>query len=178
MIKKTTAPMLKKLEHKVKQELIESLIFEVYCSIFLHRGLAKGRKMSIFSFLGVLSPMQISCYSLRNRIFNGGRLAGEDQFGNVYYTAKARKGYDRERRWVMYKGRPEASDVPAEWHGWLHHQTDVLPTEDTSYRRSWQKPSKPNQTGTDGAYRPPGHRLDKGQRDKTSGDYEAWTPPA
>jgi NADH dehydrogenase (ubiquinone) 1 alpha subcomplex subunit 12 len=29
-------------------------------------------------------------------------------------------------RWVEYaeKGRYNASQVPAEWHGWLHHITD------------------------------------------------------
>ena len=34
----------------------------------------------------------------------------------------------------------------------------------------------PNLTGTKAAYRPPGHILKGGQRDKATGDYEAWTP--
>ena len=34
-----------------------------------------------------------------------------------------------------------------------------------------------NMTGTNQAYRPPGHVLESGQRDKAYGDYKAWTPP-
>ena len=77
----------------------------------------------------------------------------------------------------MYKETPEASNVPPEWHGWLHHQTDIAPSEHgESYRRPWQKPHLPNMTGSLAAYRPPGHVLEGGKRDKATGDYEAWTP--
>lgn len=104
-------------------------------------------------------------------------MVGEDQLGNKYYAAAPRKGYKRERRWVMYKGAPEASSVPPEWHGWLHHQSDVIPSEDNeSYRREWQAPHKPNMTGTNAAYHPPGHILEGGKRDSATGDYEAWKP--
>lgn len=129
--------------------------------------------MGILSFLGVLSPAHIN---LVTRL-SGAKLVGQDQDGNKYYTAKPRPGYKRERRWVMYNGTPEATKVPPEWHGWLHHQTDVLPDNDTeSFRRSWQKPHHPNLTGTRQAYRPPGHILKGGQRDAATGDYEAWKP--
>ena len=33
-------------------------------------------------------------------------------------------------------------------------------------------------TGTALAYRPPGHDYKGGERPKTAGDYEAWTPGA
>ena len=120
-----------------------------------------------------MSPMHITLFSaLRSKTFEG-----EDQFGNKYYSAKPRKGYKRQRRWVMYSGGPEATMVPPEWHGWLHYQTDVVPSEkETSFRRKWQKPHQPNMTGTSEAYRPPGHILEGGQRDKAYGDYEAWKP--
>ncbi len=129
--------------------------------------------MGLLRFLGVLSPAHINLFTLRS----GGMVIGEDQFGNKYYAAKPRKGYKRERRWVMYKGAPEASSVPAEWHGWLHYQTDAVPdAESASFRRSWQKPHQSNMTGTNKAYRPPGHILEGGQRDAATGDYEAWKP--
>ena len=125
--------------------------------------------------LGVHSPV----YTSLQKILGGGKFVGEDSLGNKYYRAKARKGYHRERRWVHYKDAPEASLVPPEWHGWLHHQSDVVPSEaETSYRRSWQKQHRPNMTGTTGAYRPPGHILAGDKRDKATGDYEAWTPDA
>jgi NADH:ubiquinone oxidoreductase subunit len=128
--------------------------------------------MGLFKFLGVLSPAHIGWVT-----FSGGRLVGEDVLGNRYYSGKPRKGYNRDRRWVIYKGEPEASSVPPEWHGWLHHQTDEVPAAGGgSFRQPWQKPHQPNLTGTSGAYRPPGHILSGGRRDKATGDYEAWTP--
>lgn len=130
--------------------------------------------MGLAQLLGVLSPAHISFVTL----VSGAKKVGTDPYGNTYYTAKPRKGYKHDRRWVRYKGTPEATKVPPEWHGWLHHQTDVVPGEGgQSFRRSWQKPHQPNMTGTNLAYRPPGHILKGGQRDKATGDYEAWTPP-
>ncbi len=132
-----------------------------------------GLLSSITSLLGALSPAHITFVTLTS----GAKNVGTDSLGNKYYTAKPRKGYKRDRRWVIYQGAPEASSVPPEWHGWLHHQTDALPeVGDESFRRSWQKPHTPNMTGTNLAYRPPGHILKGGQRDKATGDYEAWTP--
>lgn len=129
--------------------------------------------MGLFSFLGVLSPAHIRFVTL----FSGARHVGTDTLGNKYFRANPRKGYKRERRWVIYNGAPEASNVPPEWHGWLHHQTDILPSAaEESFRRPWQKPHQPNLTGTMQAYRPPGHILEGGQRDKATGDYEAWKP--
>lgn len=130
--------------------------------------------MGLFSFLGVLSPVHIGLFTS----LSGGKQVGHDAYGNRYYSAKPRKGYKRDRRWVLYKGMPEASSVPPEWHGWLHHQTDNLPSaQENSFRRPWQKPHQPNTTGTSAAYRPPGHILEGGKRDKATGDYEAWSPP-
>lgn len=130
--------------------------------------------MGLLSFLGVLSPAHISLFTA----ITGKERVGQDSLGNTYYAAKPRPGYKHERRWVIYKGTPEASNVPPEWHGWLHHQTDVVPEEGAeSFRRPWQKPHQPNLTGTNQAYRPPGHILEGGKRDKATGDYKPWTPP-
>ena len=130
--------------------------------------------MGLLKFLGALSPAHIGWVTM----FGGARKVGQDQFGNKYYRAKARPGYKRERRWVIYKGEPEASMVPPEWHGWLHYQNDNAPSEGgKSFRRPWQKPHRRNLTGTKQAYRPPGHILEGGRRDAATGDYEAWTPP-
>ncbi len=128
--------------------------------------------MGLLSFLGCLSPAHIKLFTLTS----GGRRIGEDVLGNIYYEAKPRSGYSRPRRWVMYKDTPEASAVPPEWHGWLHHQSNEVPSSE-SRRRQWQKPPQANMTGTNKAYRPPGHILEGGQREKATGDYEAWSPP-
>ncbi|MEM7442690.1 MAG: NADH:ubiquinone oxidoreductase subunit NDUFA12 [Pseudomonadota bacterium] len=106
-----------------------------------------------------------------------GVLVGEDAAGNRYYRdRKPRRGM-RERRWVLFaKGESEASRVMPEWHGWLHHQTDVVPGEDNPNRRPWQEAYEPNQTGTTAAYLPPGHTLMGGKRPHATGDYEPWSP--
>lgn len=130
--------------------------------------------MGFFRFFGAHSPAYTAVFTL----FSRGERVGVDPFGNKYYQAAPRKGYKRPRRWVVYKGVPEATNVPPEWHGWLHHQTDTVPKADgLSFRRPWQKPHQPNMTGTTGAYRPPGHILEGGVRDRATGDYEPWTPP-
>jgi len=129
--------------------------------------------MGLFSVLGVLSPAHI----IWVRLSTGAKKVGADQNGNRYFRAKAMRGYKHERRWVMYRGKPEASNVPPEWHGWLHHQTDIVPdSRNPSYRRTWQKPHRANVTGTNQAYRPPGHILSGGRRDGATGDYHAWSP--
>ena len=105
-----------------------------------------------------------------------GELVGSDQFGNRYYRDKRTRGHKRERRWVLYNGEPEASKVPPEWHGWLHRIVKDPPTVAKPVRRPWQKEHEPNPTGTARAYRPPGHVLRCGRRDKATGDYEPWVP--
>ncbi len=111
----------------------------------------------------------------------GGEEVGRDGAGNRYYRMK-RGGtvHDdslrRERRWVLYNGEVEASRVPAEWHGWLHHTTDEIPPEGGPPRHAWQQDHEPNLTGSAAAYRPPGHTLKGGRRAKGTGDYEPWTP--
>ena len=96
---------------------------------------------------------------------------GEDETGNRYYRSK-----DGKRRWVIYAGVSDASKVTPDWHGWLHHTYDAPPTEAPLKRRAWEKPHKPNMTGTDQAYRPPGSLLTPQNRPKATGDYEAWRP--
>lgn len=105
-----------------------------------------------------------------------GHRVGEDDFGNVYYEAKSTPKQGRRKRWVMYKGIPEASKVPAIWHGWLHytHEQPLKPEEAKRY--SWQKEHLPNLTGTKYAYAPPGHASKGGQRVAVAADYQAWKP--
>lgn len=102
---------------------------------------------------------------------NGERV-GEDSFGNIYY-----RNADDTKRWVIYKDVAEASSVTPEWHGWLHHTFELPPTEAPLKRWDWEKPAKPNMTGTDEAYLPPGSLLrpDPARASELKG-YTAWTP--
>ncbi|HEX3350441.1 MAG TPA: NADH:ubiquinone oxidoreductase subunit NDUFA12 [Acetobacteraceae bacterium] len=114
--------------------------------------------------------------TIGTRIFTwlNGQRVGEDSLGNIYFAEKrARRGQPRPRRWVLYKGMPDASTVPPEWHAWLHYTADApLPTPS----QPWVKPHLPNLTGTPEGYRPPGHDYEGGQRPPATGDYEAWIP--
>ena len=109
-------------------------------------------------------------------VWRAGRLVGTDAAGNrSYEEKKARRGM-KTRRWVIYRGEPDATLVPANWHGWLHYNMDAPIPDDSPLHKPWEKPHLPNVTGTTQAYRPPGHLFAGGQRDKATGDYQAWTP--
>lgn len=112
------------------------------------------------------------------QIHKGSELVGEDDFGNRYFeTRKERLRYDgRARRFVIYKGYADASKVPPDWHGWLHHTFRDPPTAKPSPRRAWEKEHQPNLTGTIWAWRPRGSIARSGERSRATGDYEAWKP--
>jgi len=105
-----------------------------------------------------------------------GDMVGTDEFGNRYYRSKGRKLHGRERRWVVFKGKSEASKVPAEWHAWLHHTSKEPLTDLSAPVADWRKEHEQNMTGTAAAYRPKGHAYQGGNRAAATGDYEAWSP--
>lgn len=102
-----------------------------------------------------------------------GEHVGTDEAGNRYFRSKCKKDCARvgrrgsQRRWVVYKGKAEPSKVAPKWHGWLHHMTDDLPSDDApSYE--WEAEHLPNLTGTLGAYHP--SQKASGRTDR----YQAW----
>lgn len=116
-----------------------------------------------------------------NRIYTRlrGHLVGTDAMGNRYYVQKKGVGpLGVPRRWVIYKDLAEASQIPPEWHGWMHYMVDTPPTEEDYTAQPWQKEHRMNMTGTPQAYRPPGSILASGKRPKATGDYKPWQPPA
>jgi NADH:ubiquinone oxidoreductase subunit len=108
-----------------------------------------------------------------------GEFVGADEFGNRYYRTKRGKidpTLSLERRWVVYSGIAEPTTVPPTWFGWLHHTVDVPPTQERVQPHPWEKPHRPNLTGTAGAHRPSGSTLGQARRPKATGDYKAWSP--
>lgn len=101
---------------------------------------------------------------------------GRDSFGNRYYEERQARPGKPPRRYVRYNGMTEASKVPADWHGWLHHTESSPPPEGGYARYHWQQDHQPNTTGTNHAHRPAGHVLNRGNRAAATGDYEPWTP--
>ena len=116
-------------------------------------------------------------FYLNYKTWRFGVPVGRDQAGNRYYRDRRSVGDKRERRWVVFDGGlSDASRVPPEWHGWLHHQQNEPPPEASPLRRPWQREHIPNLTGTTRAYKPPGATERGGQRAPATGDYEPWTP--
>ena len=68
-----------------------------------------------------------------NRIYTRlrGKLVGTDGMGNRYYVQSKGIGpLGVPRRWVIYRNLAEASQIPPEWHGWMHYMVDTPPTEE------------------------------------------------
>ncbi|TIC31639.1 NDUFA12-domain-containing protein [Wallemia mellicola] len=94
-----------------------------------------------------------------------GRLAGTDKFGNRYYEnlEEEMPEVPWRQRWVRYAQEApleNASQVPSEWHAWLHHTRLNAPHEDevvkkiTAQTQHW-RPAEThveNLTGTRGAF--------------------------
>ena len=112
----------------------------------------------------------------RLHLYFNARLVGADNFGNRYYEERKARPGKPPRRYVRYNGLVEASKVPADWHGWLHHTEESPPPAEGYARHAWQQDHMPNTTGTRHAHRPAGHILKGGKRAAATGDYEPWTP--
>ena len=105
----------------------------------------------------------------------GQRFVGEDDYGNRYFEQKKGASFNgRPRRWVVYNGYADASRVPSDWHGWLHHTFDEVPTDKPLTHKAWEKPHKENLTGTPLAYAPAGSIRREAPAERR--DYEAWSP--
>ncbi|WP_448578995.1 NADH:ubiquinone oxidoreductase subunit NDUFA12 [Thermaurantiacus sp.] len=102
-----------------------------------------------------------------------GREVGRDSLGNIYYETA-----DGKRRWVIYPGETDSSQVPPEWHLWLHHTRQEPPTARPLVTRAWERPWRPNPTGTTAREVPRGALEAGGRRAPAAADYRAWTPEA
>ena len=99
--------------------------------------------------------------------FNG-VLVGIDDEGNKYYKNK-----EDTKRWVIYSGIVESTQVNPQWNNWLRYTSLTEPDENNKY--AWQKDHLPNLTGTNNAYDP---KLSKGKNESIdkNDDYKKWSP--
>ena len=95
--------------------------------------------------------------------FFSGKQKGVDEFGNKYYESKS------GRRWVIYGKTVEASNIPPNWHNWIHFINNKLPVANQK-KYSWEKKHVPNLTGTNGVCRPKKIIENKTIKKK----YETW----
>jgi NADH:ubiquinone oxidoreductase subunit len=116
--------------------------------------------------------------TLGTRLFTARRgvLMGEDGEGNRYYEEKSAGPLGIKRRWVVYNGLAESSRVPPDWHGWLHYTVEKPPTESPLVVKPWEKPHRPNLSGTVAAYHPPGSLYPSNRAPPRTEPYEPWRP--
>jgi NADH:ubiquinone oxidoreductase subunit len=103
------------------------------------------------------------------------RLVGTDEYQNKYYESKRKKdSFGRKQRFCIYHGTVEASKIPAKWHAWVHHCTEV-PLEYS--HMFWFKSHTPDVTGTPYAFMPNKHtqfNIHGKYFINKSKDYTAW----
>lgn len=77
-----------------------------------------------------------------------GTFVGEDQFGNRYFEDNAQ--FMPRNRWVVYTEKKwldyDGSQVPPEWHRWLHHICDDTPIVKPLTKPRWQLEHRENLT--------------------------------
>merc|ERR1712154_643234 len=110
--------------------------------VLKHNGGIKGTFLALF----------------RRDDFKFGDLIGEDSNGNRYYQNKYY--FMGRSRWVEYSDHVghcyDGSQIPAEWHRWMHYITDDPPTKDGTMlpRRQWMSEHYENFSGTSKEYVP------------------------
>jgi NADH dehydrogenase (ubiquinone) 1 alpha subcomplex subunit 12/NADH dehydrogenase [ubiquinone] 1 alpha subcomplex assembly factor 2 len=89
------------------------------------------------------------------REFRGGQFVGRDSYGNVYYEVTDPNIPFYRKRYVELAEGDDSSQVPADWHGWLHYTNDDAPSRSSRYvYPPWASRHTKNLTGTSGRYIP------------------------
>ncbi|RCL03509.1 MAG: hypothetical protein JSC161_000262 [Candidatus Tokpelaia sp. JSC161] len=90
-----------------------------------------------------------------------GTPVGKDQFNNIYYEGSCdREG--NQRRWVIYKNYSDSSQIPPDWHGWIHYRINIPPSYKSKNTTSINKKIT---------------RLVQTEKDSSKKDnYDAWIP--
>ena len=111
--------------------------------------------------------------------FFKGKFVGKDERNNKYYKSNIAYGTKKEKRWVLYnnKRKNDPTFINPDWHAWLHHTINDIPNNSKTKKKFyWQKKLSPNQTGTEKAYQPIGHLLNKNKSKHKIKIYESWDP--
>lgn len=86
-----------------------------------------------------------------------GNLVGIDKYGNKYFENKSY--FIARSRWIDYAPKYgydfDGSQVPADWHRWLHYMTDDPPSKvKPCPDREWMIDHEQNWSGTTNQYVP------------------------
>jgi NADH:ubiquinone oxidoreductase subunit len=106
----------------------------------------------------------------------GGEEVGCDDDGHRYYRKRRPPEGRREKRWVLYPDEPEASNLPPEWHIWIHHLADFPLPESDKLRKPCLRPYQPDRTGTAAGGLPLCPTPREGRGRPAAKTTTAWTP--
>ncbi|PAA81278.1 hypothetical protein BOX15_Mlig032450g1, partial [Macrostomum lignano] len=103
-----------------------------------------------------------------------GKLVGEDKYGNKYFENN--EYFLGRNRWVHYAPKHgleyDGSQIPAEWHRWLHSMTDDPPNKvPPSPQHKWLADHEQNPSGVN-------PRREYVPYSTTRPKIEAWKPPS
>jgi len=108
-----------------------------------------------------------------------GELKGQDQFGNRYFESLNADTIPGRHRWVESANTREfnASNVPAEWHSWLHYTSDqpISNSYSIKYKLKHQ-PTALSEMGTNANYLPPSHYITGAKVEAKTAKYDSWNP--
>ncbi|KAF0976815.1 hypothetical protein FDP41_004110 [Naegleria fowleri] len=124
-----------------------------------------------FKQFGVMETLK-KAFKLREAWWEKGDkvLVGVDKYGNKYWETTKPTELNRNR-WVELARKDlvyDASDIPAEWHMWIHRLRDEPPTEDEANRKGFgvRRPHQPNWSGNpEKRHYPPGHFFNPSHKD-------------
>ena len=139
---------------------VRGLLWNLYRYVHLH-----------FHLISIIISLILYLYFIyRIDAYKRGTLIGIDKYGNKYYQNKA-YFYGRSR-WVVYTESVyldyDGSQVPAEWHNWLHYMCDDPPTQNPRVNYPWMVDHKQNLSGSNKQYVP---------YSTTPPKIKAWSPP-
>lgn len=105
-----------------------------------------------------------------------GKKVGKDKFGNVFYESKNLSRYfRRSTRWVIYNGIPEPTKISSEWHSWLHHQKNSLPSKNQQSIMCTKERGL-NLTGSKFSYCPLNSYIEDRRNTEKLATYIKWKP--
>ncbi|XP_014676605.1 PREDICTED: probable NADH dehydrogenase [ubiquinone] 1 alpha subcomplex subunit 12 isoform X2 [Priapulus caudatus] len=99
-----------------------------------------------------------------------GTYVGADKYGNKYYENNL--FFVGRNRWIQYAPQYgmdyDGSQIPSDWHRWLHYSTDSPPSVTPCTQRDWFLDHEENFSGTAKGFVP---------FSTTRPKVEAWKPP-
>ena len=115
-------------------------------------------------------------------------LVGEDEYGNKYWTTTDSTEVHRNR-WVELKGKSsnwmyDPTEIPSEWHGWLHYSRDEPPTALDSSGKTSVTPQhlkvkhRIGLSGTRDQYFPPHHIFNPVHTNPDTNAYIGYKRPS